>query len=479
MAKKCNKCGHNNRLTYSYCVKCGKLLPGMYEKEVVRKDSYVDKDEFTRIAKERNEFSHQIASLQDEVNKLRQTQHTTLTGSRIITDKEYNDLLSDSKTLKSYRYNGYAPWGKRLISDSEYYRLNRSWYNRINDGVESWMDKYWWIILVVFGLVVVCIYLAKSCENDAEKKIETIEIVKDRNTGKFGIYDNKANALVIPYEYDSISHRKGDDYQGVYRNYFYLYKNGKVGVADNTGKLSINCELDATEGAYNGVVILQKGEKQGLMDCYGHQIIPCEYQYVLWENKPKNFSLEHPGTYVGNIIPVKADKNGSWELFNRSGKKIREQHYKAAIQTGASKFIKVREIRNDYKLLYGFVDENGQIAIPCKYYNISIVGNDRAWARESYSDSWSLITTQGERLLTLPKDFTPSPFCDGLAAVFYKGKIGYYNVSGECTILPDKYEEIQNVKPYFHAGRARVSYNGQLGYIDKNGKFTAEVPVRK
>ena len=477
MAKKCDKCGHNNRLTYSYCVKCGKLLPGMYEKEVVRKDSYVDKDEFIKIAKERNEFSRQVASLQNEVNKLRQNQHTAPTGSRIITDKEYNDLLSDSKTLKTYRSNGYAPWGKRLISNSEYDRLSRNWIKRLGDDFESWMDKYWWIILVFVGLVVACIYIVKSCGNDAKKITESIEIVKDRNTGKFGIYDNKTNALVTPYEYDSISHRRGNDYQGVYRNYFYLYKNGKIGVADSTGKTSINCELDATEGAYNGVIILQKGDKQGLMDCYGHQIIPCEYQYVLWQRKP-NTTFECPGTYVGNIIPVKSGNNTGWELYDRSGHKIRGQHYEIVMQTGDPHTIKVRDkIRvtnaSYYKLLYGTVDESGHDIIPCKYYSMSRFSNDRAWVKEYYNDSWTLITPKGEKVMSLSKSYIPSVFSEGLAYISENKKIGFCDVNGKF-VIPMNFEKANDSYPTFYGGKAKVIYNGRIGFVDKKGIFTPE-----
>lgn len=477
MEKKCGNCGHKNRLTSSYCVQCGKLLPGMYEKDVVRKDSYVEKEEFNKVISECNSKDAQIKTLKDENNRLRQNQHTAPVGSIIVSNEEYNGLLSDRKTLQSYKSNGYAPWGKRLITNSEYDRLNRSWYKKLDDGFENWMDKYWWTIILLFGLVAAFIYLVKSCGNDNHKNSHTIEVVKDEASGKYGIYNNESKTQMVAYEYDSISHRKGTNYQGDW-NFFFIHKNGKFGVADSTGRITISCELDKARGLYNGIDILFKEEKQGLMNAYGQQIIPCEYQYVLWENEPKYSSLEHPGTYVGNILPVKADKNSGWELYNRSGRKIRGQHYKVAIQTGDPKLIKVRESRSDYKVLYGIVDESGQVVIPCNYYSISVFGNDRAWAKQNYSDSWALITSKGERLMTLSKGVTPSAFHDGMAAVTEKGKIGYCDTSGKF-VIPMKYEQIRNsdgsyTSKDFYYGKARVSYNGKPGSIDKTGKFTPD-----
>ena len=93
--------------------------------------------------------------------------------------------------------------------------------------------------------------------------------------------------------------------------------------------------------------------------------------------------------------------------------------------------------------MYGIVDENGQVIIPCKYYSISVFGNDRAWAKQSYSDSWSLITSTGERLMTLSKGITPSAFHDGMAAVTEKGKIGYCDTSGKF-VIPMNFECVRN-----------------------------------
>ena len=457
--------------TPHYCPHCGELLSGKNDLEAVEVE---------------------------ELNELKKG------GSKAPAGKIYIKREEANRNINAYNEminSGYAPSGKRIITQEEHKKLKNTSHlhdnwnkerNRLkNSTIYHNVEHYTWgfyLGTTLAGLFMItgCIYLFgwivpflwDKMVNKNKNTIEAIQVVKDNTTGKYGIFDNNSEVLVTPYEYDSISHRKGNDYQGIYRNYFYVYKNGKIGVADSTGKISITCELDATEGAYNGVIIMQKGDKKGLMDCYGHQIIPCEYQYVLWENRPNYNSLEYSRTYVGNIIPVKADKNSGWELYNRSGRKIRGQHYKAAIQTGDPRLIKVREIRTDYKILYGIVDESGQVVVPCKYYGISLFGNDRAWAKQNYSDSWSLITSTGERLMTLSKGITPSVFHDGMAAVTEKGKIGYCDTSGKF-VIPMKYEQIRNsdgsyTSKDFYYGKARVSYNGKPGSIDKTGKFTPD-----
>lgn len=453
MAKKCSNpnCLYTNSDSSHYCVKCGHPLDERNWMDLVTKVRPRDKVKIDDATKK-------------EYTVVNKDEYNALIEACNESDKKINDL------------------NRRL-------RLsNRSWYEKLKEKLKKWWDDsgemYFWLAFIIFGFAGFVLMLVDACEsNDGkENEKEAIAIKQDNNSKKYGLYDNKRDSLIVPCEYDSIHHRKGNDFQGVYRNYFYLYKNGKIGVADSTGKISINCELDATEGAYNGVIILQKGDKQGLMDCYGHQIIPCEYKYVLWQSKPR-ITLGTPGTYVGRIIPVKRDNNSGWELYNRKGRKIRGQHYRLATQTGNPSLIKVVEDRRDYKYLYGIVDESGQIVIPCKYYNMSTFYNDRAWVKEKYNDSWSLIDTKGERIITLAKDYTPKSFSEGLSAIQYKKKVGFCDTSGKF-VIPMDYEltmikENEYHNPSFYGGKARVSYNGVAGYIDKYGKFTAEDSANK
>lgn len=454
--------------TPHYCPHCGELLSGKNDLEAVEVE---------------------------ELNELKKGGPKAPAGKIYIKREEANRNINAYNEMIN---SGYAPSGKRIITQEEHKKLKNTsqlhdnWNkerNRLkNSTIYHNVEHYTWgfylgTTLAGIFMITGCIYLFgwivpflwDKMGNKNNNTIEAIQVVKDNTTGKFGIYDNKAEVLITPHEYDSISHRKGNDYQGVYRNFFYVYKNGKIGVADSTGKISINCELDATEGAYNGVIILQKGDKKGLMDCYGHQIIPCEYQYVLWQERP-NLTFECPGTYVGNIIPVKIDNNTGWELYNRSGRKIRGQHYEIVMQTGDPHTIKVRDKikatnASYYRHLYGSVDESGQELIPCKYYSMSRFSNERAWVLES--DSWKLITPKGDKVISLPRSYVPSIFSEGLAYITEKTKIGFCDTNGKF-VIPIIYEKTSDSSPSFYGGKAKVMYDGKPGYIDKTGKFTPD-----
>lgn len=451
-----------------YCPHCGRLLEGSEEFVAIDKKSLDDLKKGL-VAPEGYVY------IDDDEAK------------RNIT--AYNSMIKD----------GYAPAGKILVPEEEHDRLCKSkkaleeWEMTFRDKVvERDVNHFTWdfygivflvglfVIFTGIGLFVFTDFLIDKFSGTPTA--ETVKIVKDDASGKYGIYDNRGDSLAIPYEYDSISHRKGrDHYQGDW-NFFYLYKNGQLGVADSLGRLTYSCDLglDSVLRACHGVLVVCNDGKQGLMDGYGHQILPIKYQYVLWENRHTYSTLEHPGTYVGNIIPAKPDRNRGWELYDRSGKKISSQQYKAAIQTGDPRLIKVSENRNDYKTYYGIVDETGQVVLPCIYHGISNFGNGRAWVRKSSNEPWTLITSKGERLATLSSAaYTPSEFSDSMAAVKnYDNTFGYCDMSGKL-VIPMIYEQVRidGNKSYgndFYSGKARVSYKGKSGYIDKTGKFTPD-----
>mgnify|MGYP003292084536 CR=1 FL=1 len=440
-----------------YCPNCGRLLPSKKELKA-KTDAEIEKLKSApptgKIFVNREEATTQV--------------------------KAYNDMIR----------SGYAPAGKQIITEKEYETLTHTselydYWEGKKKTVYNYKKHYMWecylfSILFCVAMLVGGIYLFGWLIPKYLKPSETIEVVVDSETGKYGIYNNEIDSLITPYLYDTIRHVVGYREDNIYRNFYYVKKDGKFGVADSTGRITIDCELDKTVGTYSGLIQLYKGEKVGLMDLKGKQILPPEYKYVLWQNEPLNTNTT-AGTYVGDIIPVKANGSRGWELYNRNGEKINKKFYRSVLQTGEPTLVKVQEW-SSYK--DGIVNSLGVQVVPCSYYTIMKFNNGRAWAKKSRNGAWSLITAQGEQLMTLPKGYEPYPFSEGFAAVKYKNKIGYYDVSGKCIIPHDKYEEIEQVPtkpgvakstilPYFHNGKAKVSYNGEEGYIDINGNFTA------
>ena len=151
MAKKCSnqKCLHVNSDSSHYCVKCGKPLEKLYSFS-----SSPDK-RYEVIAKV------ELDSLKNERNRLRKQ-------------------INESCTIK----------------------------------IEDWLKENIGIIFgstIIFSAFVFGDWLFTKCDFKHNKQI--IEIKKDDISGKYGIFDNNLKAIVTPYEFDSINHRKGFDNQ--------------------------------------------------------------------------------------------------------------------------------------------------------------------------------------------------------------------------------------------------------------------------
>lgn len=383
----------------------------------------------------------------------------------VVISKRERDLLSTNyKVLGKIYKTGYAPVGKQLVERDEYNRIKKKVdrYEHISDGA----------LVIGLGLLIAlfitaCYFVGKWL--DQKPKVR-LEIVKDKATGKYGIYDNDKDLLVTPYEYDSIQYRNWVDAESYKRNYYCLFKNGLIGVADSTGAVRVACELSNIEGAYSGLIIMRENGYEGLFDTYGTPLFRTDNYHVLWVKKP---ALDYytPGTFVGNIIPVKHNTNSGWELYDRTGKRITGNSYPEAIQAGTPNLIKVK-----YNGYYGLINTKGQEVVKCKAKWISRYQENIAFV--NYPDSKHLyaLDTLGNTIFSISKEYKWQwPVMEGVfARMDNNGNIGYYNKTGKL-VIPHKFEQAKDgnslTHPCFAGDSARVSYRGQNGYVYKNGYF--------
>ena len=146
MAKNCKECGYENMQTSYYCVRCGKLLPGMNEMEVIEKKR---KKELETIE---SDLKKQINRLQNEVNNLK----STYTDKKAITYFEYFRLKSQSE----------LSWHEKLIDEI------KDWWNENKEVYYAFMGLMAFVAITVISMH----HLAKSCEGDNSTK-ETAQIV--------------------------------------------------------------------------------------------------------------------------------------------------------------------------------------------------------------------------------------------------------------------------------------------------------------
>ena len=431
MPIKCSNksCGHTNADGTSYCVKCGQLLGGMYEKKVVIKADY------DKIADKIKSLEQEKKQLEDRVKTLINTDKTRV-----------GQIERQQKELDGIKAKGFAPKGYHLEKDkslfeiisnktirtSEYNELrrraNQSWYQKLWDTIKEWWDDTGGIIflLLAFG-VVDCgaIWLIGSIVSSCSSNIKI-----EQRDGLWGV--TRGKDIVIPFECDSIILDKFDT------KYSRIYKDGHVGLINNTT---------------------------------GKTIVPCIYLKV---GEPDNVSFR------GKLIAVKKD-NGKWLFVNYYGlPKGRQDQYDYASWWSTAEYGIVGAIVNG-EMKYGYVDERGDEKISCKYAAASDFFEGLALVKNAKYGPWICINEDGEEQYRM-KYTLADIYQESLIAVTNelewtsKTLFGFVDRNGELVIgiyfTPWILDDGSIYYPRFSNGKARGRYMGKNGWIDKSGKFT-------
>lgn len=374
----------------------------------------------------------------------------------VVKKSDYNSLVEQRASLR--REN------QRLQE-----QVSSSWLTKIKNFYNSdFMENVkiaFSIIVSIAVLIFLIVMVYDSCS-----KSDTIEIVKENS--KYGLYDNKLDKQVQPFVYDSISYQNKND-----ENYYCLYKDGKIGLADSTGATKLDCVADSIIPVESKLLQIFSGGKQGVADVYANVILPCNFYKVFWNVIPNKWtSFDKIGQYVGNIIPVKETLYSKWELYDRSGKKINDAQYSDIKQTGHSNLVNVSNLYG----YYGLVDINGNTVLPLEYISLSVCINNRMWAKhKKVRAQWDCIDENGQKIFSLPRGYSVYYFSDSLSAVINTdGLLGYVNPDGTFSI-PAIFKQAKTktgsyYDPSFYNGKAIVSDGKSNGRIDKNGNFTKD-----
>lgn len=268
---------------------------------------------------------------------------------------------------------------------------------------------------------------------------ETVGMVVDgrapvQKDGKWGVIDQNGQ-LLIPCEWDSLI---GDSYGGLI-----VHKNGFCGALALDGTVLIPCDQYTYVGpAINGVRHIGKGDAWGMCSTSGEIITDCQWQNLGYFHDGLAYVSDLSGISYGYIngqgelvIPcvfASADdfRNGSavvrtdegWQLIDASGHFLCDEPWDKMEQFCQGDLIMVEK---DGK--FGYINRQGEIAIPVIYDNAQEFGDGLALVKLGDDTFW--INETGEKTLDRLEGYTSSPFCSGLAAVT--------NVEG-CTGLMDK-----------------------------------------
>ena len=264
--------------------------------------------------------------------------------------------------------------------------------------------------------------------------------------GKWG-YIDKTGKVVIPYIYDGA--------YGFNEGLTRVQKDGKWGYIDKTGKAVIAFTYDDAYGFNDGLARVKKNGKWGYIDKTGKLIIPCEYDDEYWDNN---------NGFNEGLSAMR--KNGKWGYIDKTGKAVIPFIYDEAygFNNGLARVAKNGKV--------GYIDKTGKVVISFIYDSTSSDFSDGlARVRKETDGKTGYIDKTGKVVIPIEFDWAES-FSEGLAAVAKNGKWGYIDKTGK-VIIPYKYNDAES----FSNGLAVVqegfvqSGSVKMHYIDKTGKI--------
>ena len=121
---------------------------------------------------------------------------------------------------------------------------------------------------------------------------------------------------------------------------------------------------------------------------------------------------------------------------------------------------------SDFRL--GYMDLEGRVVIPPRFFAAGHFSEGLAPARESVSDGYGYIDQQGRQVIG-PGFDAALPFAESFAPVRVGGRWGYIGRDGAFRIQP-RFDDAFA----FSEGRARVIADGLAGFIDETGSWVVQ-----
>ncbi len=281
-----------------------------------------------------------------------------------------------------------------------------------------------------------------------------------------------------------------------------VYNNGKYGFINDRGDTVIDFQYDAVLNFSEGLASVVINRKFGFINTKGEAIIEPQFEWVGefseglasvkrgklygFISKDGEISIEpqfdNVKSFNGGFASVQSE--GKWRRINRNGEYV---HEPAGLATdprdlgydekyGVSFYDDRAAVSK--KSSYGFIDTDGELAIPLKYYRVSTFSEGLA-SVQTYSTT-GYINTKGE--MVIREQFSEgADFSEGLARVVIDSKTnkwGFINKQGKLVIDGSRFDlirrDIMEENRNFSEGLYPVRENSLWGYIDRKGKVVIE-----
>ncbi|HEY9007522.1 MAG TPA: WG repeat-containing protein [Ohtaekwangia sp.] len=311
--------------------------------------------------------------------------------------------------------------------------------------------------------------------------------VKPADSKKWG-YANIKGEIIIEPQYEKCYEFSADGYAPIYdtkaRQYYFINTKGeKLATEVKDFKLIDGLGFDL-KGFDDGLVPIRQGEKWGYMNTSGKVSIPAKYDHVLGFNgghtvvqkDDKFIILNTRGEETVVNIPGLQDVKGFAEGL-------------APYRTGDKKF--------------GFINEQGTVAIPAQFESVGYFSGGLAWAknmekkvgyinpagewvikpqfdvakefdaksgmaRVKTGDQWAYVSKTGNIVYVKDTNLW-GDFSNGLAQGRKNDKVGFFNTKGEWVIAP-KFDATRD----FKNGYAAARQGDKWGMIDTKGDWVIQ-----
>lgn len=393
------------------------------------------------------------------------------TQQTAILEERLKKQLQEAQKSRDYyqsRANSYENMYNRTTRELNTLKNKKSAWQKLTD----WFLEYGWIILGVL-IVAVLIWIVFAYIVNYVNKEEAptgMEIVQNKTTKLYGVYNHDSDSLIIPYRYHNIRVAATEP-----KTFFTLCsvsdatKDTVYSLASSTGTVMV-ANLDTV--AYNKkawAFIGSQNGKQFVIDNNGAKLVSTINDYVVDMEAPYD-------TWFGNIIPTKQKDAKGWTLINRkTDKPISPQKWQIKTPSTMNSIA----VKRDDGSYWGVIDINGKLSIIPKMKDIWGGQQGLYLCRINANSPIRVYREDGEFIFSLSdKSMEMGSYTEDLAPVWKGNMINYVDTLGKYvgpgfyyTAIVDKHGKYANNSPWFRDGKANVIYNGQEGYIDKDFTF--------
>lgn len=283
-----------------------------------------------------------------------------------------------------------------------------------------------------------CVKSKEEANKIADEDNNTLQLIPDKQNGKWGFIDKNTNIVVIHYQWKYV----GGFSEGLacVTNEF-----GKSGFIEKMGRVIIPCIWKFAGDFREGLAFVQSNNnKWGYINNEGMIAIPCRW------GEAKDFNE--------GLAPVK-NRNEKWGFIDKTGREVIPFIWLLADEFNEE----LARVMNDNGK-WGFIDKKARTIIPCIWKCAWNFSKGLARVMDN-NEKCGFINKAGS--LVVPCIWkSVEYFQDGLARIMDENeRYGFIDLMGK-EIIPCSWKDANS----FKNGKALVMDNdGNWNYIDKTG----------